>query len=314
MNVSTVAQMRSMDRTAMEEYGISEEILMENAGHAVVHALSDMLPIAGRTILILCGSGNNGGDGLVVVRLIRAVGGFPKLVLLGEAEKYGGAAKTNYGIVRKLGLNAQRLGSAAHLAGYLEEADAIVDAMLGTGITRAVEGLYADVIKLVNRSRKPVLSVDIASGIHGDTGRALGSAVRANCTVTFGLPKLGNLLYPGYEMCGRLLVSHISFPPRLYGSDSATVFTNDPMQLPERKEDGHKGDFGDALFISGARSYYGAPYYASMSYMKAGGGYARLAAPAQSYRQLRGKAVKSSSFRNSRRRRAVSRLRTWMTC
>ena len=289
MNVSTVAQMRSMDKAAIEQYGIPEEILMENAGHAAIRALSDMLAISGRSILILCGTGNNGGDGLVVARLVHALGGFPKLVHMGDPANYGGAAKTNYEIVRKLGLHAQRLKAAAQLEEYMEDADAIVDALLGTGITRAVEGLYADVIKIVNGSGKPVLSIDIASGIHGDTGSALGSVVRANCTVTFGLPKLGNLLYPGYEMCGRLVVSHISFPPQMYDSDSLTVFTNDPVQLPARQISGHKGKFGDALFISGARSYYGAPYFAAMSFMKAGGGYARLAAPGSIVPTIAGK-------------------------
>jgi NAD(P)H-hydrate epimerase len=145
------------------------------------------------------------------------------------------------------------------------------------------------VIGYVNRSGKPVLSVDIASGVHGDTGLVLGAAVRADCTVTFGLPKLGNLLYPGHEMCGRLLVSHISFPPNLHATDSINISTSDPVRLPPRKIGGHKGDFGDALFISGASSYFGAPYYAAMSYMRAGGGYARLAAPATIVPTIAGK-------------------------
>jgi hydroxyethylthiazole kinase-like uncharacterized protein yjeF len=107
----------------------------------------------------------------------------------------------------------------------------------------------------------------------------MGTAVKADHTVTFGLPKIGNLLFPGYDLCGKLCVSHISFPPSIYDVDSLKVEINHPVELPPRDKDGHKGDFGQVLFIGGAASYFGAPHFAASSFLKAGGGYARLAAP-----------------------------------
>ena len=124
-----------------------------------------------------------------------------------------------------------------------------------------------------------MFSVDIPSGVHGNTGKVMGTAVRADLTVTFGLPKLGNVLFPGYELGGALYVSHISFPPVLYDADTLNVEISPLVKLPARHKAGHKGDFGQVLFIAGAAGYFGAPFFSAQSFLKAGGGYSRLAAP-----------------------------------
>jgi NAD(P)H-hydrate epimerase len=136
------------------------------------------------------------------------------------------------------------------------------------------------VIATVNASGKPVISLDIPSGVNGDTGQVMGAAIQAAHTVTFGLPKAGNLLYPGYGRGGTLWVSHIGFAPRRYTSNALQMATNDPLTLPPRAVAGHKGTFGDTLVIAGAGSYYGAPHFSALACMKAGGGYVRLATPA----------------------------------
>jgi len=279
MKVSSVSEMRALDRRAIEEYGIVEELLMENAGQAVSFVLLEEFGIEGKTFLIFCGLGNNGGDGLVVARKLHSNGGRIKVFLLGDPGRFEGAAKLNYEIVSRLPIEVQQLDDAQAVAGDLVQCDAIVDAILGTGIGRDVTGLYRDVIESINQSGKTVFSVDIPSGVHGDTGQVMGTAVQADYTVTFGLPKIGNMLFPGYALGGKLYVSHISFPPAITGADALKVAMGCPPCLPPRRMDAHKGDFGKALFIAGAAGYYGAPYFAALSFLKAGGGYSRLAAP-----------------------------------
>jgi hydroxyethylthiazole kinase-like uncharacterized protein yjeF len=279
MKVSTVSEMKALDRTAIEKFGITEELLMENAGLAVYSVLSAEFGIRGRRFVVFCGVGNNGGDGLVVARKIHSNGGAVKVFILGDPGKFKGAAKTNLDIVSRLPVQVRQIQSLETIRQDVAHCDGIVDAIFGTGLTRDVGGLYRDAIALINESGKPVFSVDIPSGVNGDTGKVMGAAVKADTTVTFGLPKVGNVLFPGYELCGKLYVSHISFPPSTYDADSLRVEINQPVRLPPRDPNGHKGDFGEVLFIAGAASYFGAPYFAALSFLKAGGGYSRLAAP-----------------------------------
>jgi hydroxyethylthiazole kinase-like uncharacterized protein yjeF len=279
MKVSTVSEMRALDRKAIEEYGIAEELLMENAGLATYSVILNEFGIQGKRFLVFCGVGNNGGDGFVVARKIHSNGGAAQVFILGDPAKYKGAAKTNFEIASRLPIEIQPLQSIEVIGADVAHCDAIVDAIFGTGLTRDVGGLYREAIELINGSGKPVFSVDIPSGVHGDTGKVMGVAVQADYTVTFGLPKMGNMLFPGYELGGRLYVSHISFPPSMYDADALKIEINHPPAIPPRDKNGHKGGFGQALFIAGAASYFGAPYFAALSFLKAGGGYSRLAAP-----------------------------------
>ena len=277
MKVSTVEEMRNLDRRSMEECGFPQEMLMENAGEAAYFVILKDFGVKNKRFVIFCGIGNNGGDGLVVARKIHSNGGDVKIYLLGDERKFTGAARMNFEIASKIPLNIEHVESLEAVKLDILHSDAVVDAIFGTGLKRNVEGIYKDVIQLINESGKKVFSIDIPSGINGNTGKIMGVAVKSDYTITYGLPKLGNMLYPGYDRCGKLYVSHISFPPSIY--DSIKVETNDPIKLPERVKDAHKGDFGEALFIAGASSYFGAPYFSALSFLKAGGGYSRLAAP-----------------------------------
>ena len=279
MKIASIDEMRFMDRYASEKLGISEEILMENAGIAAVNVLQNKIGIRDKKFVIFCGGGNNGGDGLVIARLLHSNGSRVKVFLLADSKKYQGAAKTNMTIIARLPIEVIKLEGAAAVKKDIAHCDVIVDAIFGTGLDRPVAGLAAEVIELVNKSKKKVLSLDIPSGINGNTGEVMGAAVKADYTVTFGLPKIGNMLYPGYEFGGELFVSHISFPPSLTDSNDIKIATNDYVALPERPAEAYKGSTGDVLFIAGAANYYGAPYFAAMSFLKSGGGYARLAAP-----------------------------------
>ena len=271
--------MRAMDRKAIERYGIPDEILMENAGRAAFGVLYREWGVVQKHYVIFCGAGNNAGDGLVVCRHILSNGGIPRVFFVGDPERLKGAARRNFEIVSKLSVKIDRVANVEEIKDAVFQADGVVDAIFGTGLDREVDRIFREVIELINQSGKPILSLDIPSGVNGDTGAILGMAVKADHTVTFGLPKRGNILYPGYGLCGKLHLTHISFPPSLYDDGAIMVETNDDLPLPERDANAHKGSVGDVLFIAGAAGYYGAPFFSAMAFLKAGGGYARLATP-----------------------------------
>jgi hydroxyethylthiazole kinase-like uncharacterized protein yjeF len=279
VKVSRVSEMRFMDRYAIEKLDIPEEMLMENAGQASSFVLQKEIGIKDKKFVVFCGVGNNGGDGFVVARNIHSNGGSVKVFIIGDPGKFKGAAETNFHIVSKLPIECRRIESIDEVRRDALHCHGIVDALFGTGLDREVTGFYKELILLINKSGKKVLSLDIPSGVNGDTGEIMGVAVRADYTITFGLPKIGNILYPGYELCGKLYVCHISFPPSLYKGDAVKVQINDFVKLPPRSKEAYKGRMGEVLFIAGAVNYFGAPYFAAMSFLKAGGGYARLAAP-----------------------------------
>ncbi len=290
MKLSTVQQMRDLDSQAIKQYGITQEILMENAGQAAYFTiLKNLAPIAGKRFTFFCGVGNNGGDGLVVARKIHSNGGRVQAFILGDAKKFKGSAALNYRIAEKLGFPIKKITKIEAAREALSQTDVVVDAIFGTGLTRDVGGLHKEVINAINASGRTVVSVDIPSGINGDTGQIQGVAVQADYTVTFGLAKLGNLLYPGFSYGGELSVTHISFPPELYNGDHLQFALNVPLPLPPRMPDAHKGSVGKALFIAGSASYFGAPYFAALSFLKAGGGLSFLAAPQPITAQIAGK-------------------------
>ena len=277
MRICTVQEMRELDRRAVETCGLSEVVLMENAGHAVCEVARKEFGTSDRRFVVICGAGNNGGDGLVAARLLHSSGADVRVELLADEGALSGAARTNLEAALGCGVIVQRIHASDEL--YLgRSSDVVVDAIFGTGLSRAPDGVHADVIERLNKAALPVLAVDIPSGVSGDTGATTGTAVKATCTVTFGLPKRGNLLPPGRELCGSLYVSHISFPPSLYGSVGDVVI-GQLAPLPARSLESHKSMYGDILFVAGARSYLGAPFLAAMSFLRAGGGYARLAVP-----------------------------------
>jgi len=229
--------------------------------------------------VVFCGTGNNGGDGFVVARKLHSMGGDVKVFLLGDRGKLKGAAQSNFDIISRMAVDIIDVESVEQVRADAFHCDAIIDAIFGTGLDREVSGIYKDVVDLINESGKTVFSLDIPSGLNGNTGEIMGTAVRSNFTISYGLPKIGNMLYPGFDLCGDLYVSHISFPLLLQETDSIKVHVNDLILLPERQEDTHKGSYGKALFISGASSYLGAPYFSALSFLKAGGGLSYLATP-----------------------------------
>jgi NAD(P)H-hydrate epimerase len=282
MKVSTVDQMRGLDSAAAGKYGVDHHLLMENAGHSAYYVILREMGVRGRRFVVVAGVGNNGGDALVVARKLHSSGGSVRAFVVGDPSGYAGPALQNYEIASKIGIKLSTITGEAQLEelrSSLAWCDAVVDGLFGTGLSRDIAGIHRSVIDEINAAGRTVFSVDIPSGIGGNDGRVYGAAVRATYTITFGLPKLGNVLYPGYYYGGKLFVSHISFPPELQDSPDIRTELNEPPELPWRPPWGHKGTFGKLLAVAGARNYYGAPYFSSLSFLKAGGGYSRLAAP-----------------------------------
>lgn len=279
MRIATVEQMRKMDQRAISEFEIPDQILMENAGLASYEIIKQHFNLKENRFLIVCGAGNNGGDGLVVARKLFSNEAQVQIALLSQPEKFKGSAAMNYKITQKMNIPTQLIESVDEFNKFLSRSDILVDAILGTGLDRQVSGKYFEIIRSINESAKPVVSIDIPSGINGNTGQVMGIAVKAQMTITFGLPKLGNLLFPGFAYNGRLFVTHISFSPEIFNDEAVKVQVNKPVSLPERPADAHKASCGKVLFVAGAANYLGAPYFSAMAFLKAGGGLSYLATP-----------------------------------
>ncbi|MCS7111051.1 MAG: NAD(P)H-hydrate dehydratase [Ignisphaera sp.] len=282
IKVCSVAEMRRIDEDALRIYGVDHRLLMEDAGTAIYTVVLENIGIYGRRFLVVAGTGNNGGDALVAARRIFSAGGDIKVLVVGDPSKFTELTRSNFEIVKNFGIPTDFIkdwNDLQKLSSALTWCDAIIVGIIGIGLRDVVRGIHRDVIEAVNSSGKPVVSVDIPSGIGGDNGRVYGVAIKSSYTVTFGLPKYGNILYPGYSHCGKLFISRLSYPPQLYNSTEIKAELNLPVPPPERVRWGHKGTFGKYLVVAGSKYYYGAPYYASYSFLKAGGGYSRLAAP-----------------------------------
>ena len=281
MDVVTSERMREIDRIAIDTYGIPGVVLMENAGLRIVDAIREIG--AGPRIVIVAGRGNNGGDGFVVARhLYREK--HVSLWIATSPENYRGDALTNLTILRKLGIpchNLQEENALDALAADLASADLVVDALLGTGISRETDPFFQEVISRINQCGAPALAVDIPSGVCANTGNILGAAIRAAMTVTFAVPKLGLLLFPGAACTGRLDVADIGIPPALLSGADCTLLTPAVAHslLPQRPVDGHKGTFGSVLLVAGSLGMSGAVALASRAALHSGCGLVFAATP-----------------------------------
>ena len=286
MKVVTGAEMKEIDRYTIEEVGISGLVLMENAGREVAQAAVELLDdLKGSMVIVLAGRGNNGGDGFVVSRLLIEQGFEVKTILLGKKEDISGDAKVNLEILGKLEAKVWEISSkeeVLELKLLLDKADLIVDALLGTGIKGELRGLYPEVITLVNNSPTAVIAVDIPSGIEADTGRVVDTAIEADETITFALPKIGNILYPGADFVGDLKVVDIGIPQMVITKQEFKIdlITSKLVNylLPIRAADSHKGSYGKLLLVAGSTGMTGAATLATQASLKIGAGLVTLGA------------------------------------
>lgn len=276
VRVATAQEMKEIDELTIKEYGVDSRILMERAGISVVLAMEEELGnLSDYRFLVLCGGGNNGGDGFVVARNLLGTAKDVLVVSLGK--KKTPDCEYNYGLYKKFGGKVVDKFEPF----LLNEFDVVVDAIFGTGLRGEITGEYAEIINLVNKSGKIVVSVDVPSGIDSNTGKVLGVAVKADLTVTFGVPKIGHILFPGRDLTGKLKVANIGHPVHLIDSINRYVITREMVRslLPERPRDSHKGTYGKVLIIAGSRLYSGAPVLSGMGALKVGTGLVKLAVP-----------------------------------
>jgi len=284
MKLVSAAEMRKIDRRAMSEFGVSTLFLMENAGKEVASAVSRMLGSCdGKVVVVLAGKGNNGGDGFVATRALREKGIQVVTYLLGEKSEVRGAAREN---LNRLQEPPREIRSEDDLKKFKDEilkADLLIDALLGTGVKGDIKGLTAAAITLLNGAQKPIISVDIPSGLDADTGKPLGVCVKARQTVTFGLPKLGLFLYPGREFSGEVTIVDIGIPAELLTDKELKVnlLTDSEISLlfPCRRGDSHKGDYGHVFILAGSPGLSGAAALSSIAAMRAGAGLVTLGIP-----------------------------------
>lgn len=268
------AQVRSLERIAIAEYGISGIELMNRAGAIAYRILRARWPAA-RRLTILTGIGNNGGDGYVIARLARADGLSVRVLQLGDAERLRGEAASSCAAYRDAG------GILEPYQGLPRDADLIVDALLGTGLERAVVDVWADAISAVNAQQSPVFAIDIPSGLHADTGRAMGVTVRASVTVSLIGLKQGLFIGDGPDCRGELLFSALEIPARIYSREILAMRRIDWRQqgraLGPRVRTAHKGDCGHVLVIGGAPGMSGAARLTGEAALRSGAGLVTIA-------------------------------------
>lgn len=270
-------EMRGMDRYSIETIGIPSIVLMEHAAAAAVDEMRGCLE-GQPSILIVCGTGNNGADGLAMARLLDNEGYAVQVAPVGNQMKATEEWKTQAEICSRLGIPFVHQELSAE---YIRSnrIGVVVDGLFGTGLSRMVTGAFQDAIEAINRSGAYVVSIDIPSGISADSGAVLGCAVKADLTVTFQCEKLGMALYPGKEYCGQTVVRDIGIPPVSQRTVAPRAFTMDETdleQMPERPAYSNKGTFGRVLVIAGAKNMAGAAILSGTGAYRSGAGLVRV--------------------------------------
>lgn len=288
MKLATSVQMRELDRQAIEVQGVPSLDLMERAAAEVAAEVLELLPGRGKRyrVSVFCGAGNNGGDGIAAARRLFLAGVCVRVFLVGEYEKLTPDAMAEAGLLSECGVELERYEPEDRdQSSWVRSSSVLVDALFGVGLSREIDpaSRFAAAVDLMNGCRGKVVSADIASGVAADTGKILGCAVRAERTVTFTLPKIGQYVGDGAVYSGQVRTADIGIPADLVRKAVCSAQTVEApfvrAALPERRVDGHKGTFGKLLIVGGAVGYTGAPYLAASAAVRSGCGLVYLGVP-----------------------------------
>ena len=279
----TAGEMRNADADTIHRIGIPGCVLMERAAMAIADAASDYLAEQGAfsagkmRVLCVCGTGNNGGDGAACARILAERGIRASIAVSGKEERFSEEMALEMKIARNEGVEVIPQDKIIEA---VKQADLIVDALFGTGLSRSIEGAAADLIRCINASDARVIAADIPSGIHADTGQVLGEAVRADETVTMQYKKRGLVLYPGAEYAGTVHIAQIGIVREETSRGAYSLEESDlPEYIPERVRSGNKGSFGKVLIAAGTPGIAGASYLASLAALRTGCGMVKIIAP-----------------------------------
>lgn len=271
------AQMKAIDTYSMEKIGIPSLVLMENAATQTVQFLERHISKED-IILVFCGPGNNGGDGLAIARILLNHGYQVDVFFAGEKEQMTPETHQQMQMIENLDILVWNSLTEIKLSNYT----VLVDALLGIGLSYNLQDPYVEIVEEINRHKGPVYAVDIPSGIAADDGKVKGTAVKADYTVTFGIAKIGHVLYPGAEYCGELVVTDSGFPPVAVDAVSSNCVTYDKTdldKLPKRKDYSNKGTFGKVLVIAGSENMSGAAYLSAKAAYRTGAGLVEILTP-----------------------------------
>ncbi len=289
-------EMQEMDRETIESFGIPGRVLMENAGRGTFKMIVDLFPdIASKKVCVLCGRGNNGGDGFVVARYLMEKGVETDIFLLSSRDRLRGDARANMSLVEKLCAFKKKEGGENRIIqipdreAFLKykariiHSDLFVDGIFGTGLNSDVRGFFRDIIDLVNLSNRPVISIDIPSGLNADTGKPCGVSIKAFATASFAFAKPGHILYPGNEFTGKLEVIDIGIPGFIVKKKSPLLHVTKKALVKSffvpRNSQAHKGNFGHLFIVAGSIGKTGAAALASNAAMACGTGLVTLGIP-----------------------------------
>jgi len=278
MKILTAEQMRNIDRRTIERFGVPSIVLMENAAIAVVDAIFEHYPSIERAA-IFCGTGANGGDGLAVARHLENRGVVPVVIIAGDRAKFSGDARINLEICERLNVpiyDVKDVDDVDDAIAHAADADLIVDAIFGTGLNRAPDGLYAELIRAIAELRIPVIAVDLPSGANASSAETFEPCVRAEVTVTFAAPKLCHVFDPAATACGEIIVADIAIPNVAVDEESVTLALTTPRDIQPlfepRHAATHKGTYGHVAIVAGSPGRSGAAVLAARGAIRTGAG------------------------------------------
>lgn len=263
-------EMARIDKLTSDEFGIDSFTLMERAALETAHFI--LKQIKPKKVAVFVGTGNNGGDGIALARILWEYGVFSDIYLIGDSNKASALTKKQLEIISKYPIKVLHDWTLIKNKDY----DIIVDSLFGIGLNRDITGEYKEVIDFINLRNEPKLSIDIPSGINADTGKIMGTAVKCDYTCTYASKKYGQFLYPGREYCGELICFKIGIPVELLDNKNSFIYDNTDQILPKRLTYGNKGSFGKILIIAGSKAMGGAALLCGKSALRSGAGMVKI--------------------------------------